>query len=84
MIVVEHPEHQEFGPGEDVVVVQVSGHVKLFNFRILRMEIFAVDPRHVAPLRGESGQEDVLQVEVRESKPGRVEAVGGVSAYDVP
>lgn len=48
------------------------------------MKIFAVDPRDLAPVRGKPSQEDVLKVEVRQSEPGRVEAVGSIAANDVP
>ena len=65
------------------MVVKVPTQIKLFQLGILRVKTFAVDPGHVAPVGGEPGQEDVLEVEVRESHPGRVEAVGGVATDDV-
>ena len=83
IVIVKHPEHQLLRPREDVVVVEVGLEVELFDLRILRVEGFAVDPRDVAPLCREPGEEDVLQVEVGQPQPGRVQTLGGLAADDV-
>ena len=83
VVVVEHPEHHQLRPGQDVVVVKVPSRVKLFQLGVLRMKALAVDSGDVAPVGGEPGQEDVLEVEVRESKPGLVKTVCCVATNDV-
>ena len=63
--------------------MQVRRKIELFNLGILRMKVFAVDPRYVTPLSCKACEKDVLQVKVRQPQASLVQALAGLAAYNV-
>ena len=65
------------------MIVQVRLKIELFNFGILRVEVFAVDSGYVTPLGCKACEKDVLQMKVGKPLPSLVKTPTGLTAYDV-